>query len=373
MQELNLPEDLESEVEVIELDDDIEIEEYQDDTDMVEDQEPVEDLAKLTFSKHQRAVYCCALSKDNKFAVTGSRDDMAYVWDVETGNVVFECTGHKDSVTEVGFNYDGELLVTADMGGLTQVWNFRDKKLIWCNEGDDMSWLFWHPSANVILSGTNSGAVYVWQVPEGNCKVLPSYGEPACEGKLLHDGKRLVVGYGDGILKLWDIKSTSIIWQTPSTGVEIIKMGVSDDDSIVVVGPTGDAFKVADGKFLYTFDADDGDADIDAILFNAQHNLLITGYDSGLICVWDLGRRVLRHKADVKSYITTMVWGKDNKLLCGTLNAELYVCDVLNCTLIEKLTGHISEILSICVASDNSFAVTTSNDNTAKVYNLKKN
>lgn len=106
----------------------------------------------------------------NNLAVTGGEDDKAYLWNVNDGQVVFECTGvihihihfastliaflytvfliysfghvfflgHKDSVTCATFSHDSKLVVTGDMSGLIKVWKIDTKEEIWSFEVGDL-------------------------------------------------------------------------------------------------------------------------------------------------------------------------------------------------------------------------------------------
>lgn len=77
------------------------------------------------------------MSKNGKLAATGGEEDKAYVWDTSTGEIVLDCTGHKDSIIFSTFNYDESYLATGDMSGLIQVWKVADKIKIWdYNMGD---------------------------------------------------------------------------------------------------------------------------------------------------------------------------------------------------------------------------------------------
>jgi WD40 repeat protein len=48
------------------------------------------------------SVFCCDIDKTGQFAVTGGEDDVAYVWDLRTGEVKLTC---KDNT--VGLNAHG--------------------------------------------------------------------------------------------------------------------------------------------------------------------------------------------------------------------------------------------------------------------------
>lgn len=73
--------------------------------------------AKLQVEIHNGPVFSVVISPDGKLAATGDGDDKAFVWDLATGEVVFELTGHEDSVTALAFSSSGEYLASGDMEG----------------------------------------------------------------------------------------------------------------------------------------------------------------------------------------------------------------------------------------------------------------
>lgn len=184
-----------------------------DDSDVMQNETVVErDDAVLTFTKHDRPVFCGSLHPTLELAVTGGEDDKAYVWSIETGEIVYEVDGHKDSIVSAQFSGDGNYLATGDLAGDIQVFKVNNNYAkVWDFSMGDMSWMQWHASANVLLAGGETGEVYVWRMPSGECKVLQGNGHKSEIGELTSDGKKLIVGYGDGTVKLWDIKSSSVL------------------------------------------------------------------------------------------------------------------------------------------------------------------
>lgn len=382
MDNFHLPEDIEDNVEIVYLQDD-ELIEDPDDMEEVQDIEEIQDtavsqadtntdvtdLSRLTFKKHNMSVFTCDLNADGTLVVTGGQDDTAFVWQVSNGELYLECTGHNDSVTEVGFNHDSQYVVTGDLSGLIQVWNIKEKKLIWCYGGDDLEWLTWHHLANVLVAGMESGDIFVWQIPQGNCKVLASHGSPTGCGKILPDGKRLTAGYSDGQIKLWDMKTATVIWQLGDLD-DITCLDVNHEGSLITIAPLSHVIKVSDGKIIGQYLNNDK-AEIESILFGNDLDILVTGSLSGKLCVWDIAKHSLRHEADLKCPVTSLKWAGNSKLLVSTTDGHIYVCDVRSGTLIQTLTGHKDDILSMCVSKDNTFVVSTSDDSTAKIYDLK--
>lgn len=89
------------------------------------------------------SVFCGSLNKNGKLATTGGEEDKAYIWDTSSGEIILDCTGHKDSIIFSAFNHDESYLATGDMSGMIQVWKLADKTKIWdYNMGDATVSLF---------------------------------------------------------------------------------------------------------------------------------------------------------------------------------------------------------------------------------------
>ena len=127
---------------------------------------------------------------------------------------MFECNGHNDSVIGVAFNSNNSYVATADMNGLIQVWNMTGDKLF-NFEVDEINWICWHPIvADVLMTGTVGGDAWMWKLNSSlttECKTFQSFGKSNSAAKCLNDGKRISMGYEDGSIRLWDLKTTSII------------------------------------------------------------------------------------------------------------------------------------------------------------------
>ncbi len=166
----------------------------------------------LVFNGHQKAVLCCGLNSNNTLAVSGSQDDKAFVWRTDNANIVFECKGHKDSVVCAQFSHSDTYIATADMSGFIQVWNNSGQQ-VFDYEIGDINWLLWHPIVdNVLLAGTQNGDAWLWDITNTNkCKTFQSFGSTNSVAKCMKDGKRVVMGYENGVIRIWDLKTASVL------------------------------------------------------------------------------------------------------------------------------------------------------------------
>lgn len=75
------------------------------------------------FVGHEAAVFAVALHPiDALVAVSGGEDDLAHLWRTDNGETIIKLDGHTDSVTSVGFSFDGEMVATGGMDGRVRIW-----------------------------------------------------------------------------------------------------------------------------------------------------------------------------------------------------------------------------------------------------------
>jgi ribosome assembly protein SQT1 len=81
------------------------------------------DDSVVSYAGHEDAIFAVALHPvDPLIAVSGGADDMGHIWRTDTGAEIVKMGGHTDSVTSVGFSFDGEMVATGGMDGRVSVW-----------------------------------------------------------------------------------------------------------------------------------------------------------------------------------------------------------------------------------------------------------
>lgn len=319
---------------------------------------PVEqDDAAVTFAKHNRPVFCGCLHPTLDLAVTGGEDDKAYVWSTESGDVVYEVDGHKDSIICAEFSSDGNFLATGDLAGDIQVFKVNNNYAkVWEFSMGDMAWMQWHTAANVLLAGGESGEVYIWRIPSGDCKVLQGNGHKSEVGELTNDGKKLIVGYGDGTIKLWDMKASSVLQEITSDSplghsdsitciVADLDNGIflsgSEDGKILIAGTSGALGNLLPNSGSVESLAFCPDSDIKLVACgmyanyyvneNANLKLFINvvGTLQGKISLWDIAKQAIRVECENtdSSGVTKLFWAPNHTLLCGTLDGAIRAFD----------------------------------------------
>lgn len=302
---------------------------------------PVDDMSLKTFRKHSGPVFCCSLHPSEDLVVTGGEDDQAYVWNVGTGEVVFHCNTHKDTVICAEFSYDGVYLATGDIAGEIQVFKVaQDYRKVWEFSMGDMSWMMWHKASNVLMAGADTGEVYVWRIPSGDCKVLQGPGHKAECAQLMQDGKRLAVGYADGSLKLWDIRTNTVALEmNPGTSYShtepVICVSTDGDNNVILTGGMDGKITIVgpSGAVGNLFPSDTENDTVESVSFspNQAMKLAVSGTIKGRVTIWDVAHQTIRceckNAADFDGGVTKVLWVDETTVLVSFTNGEIKAYD----------------------------------------------
>ena len=163
--------------------------------------------------------------------MVGGGDDTAYIWkfakqadthmdtDESTGELAgvsssfprgevistIKLSGHTDTVTSVGFNFNGSLALTGAYDGLVKIWQVETGELVQTLEGpEDVEWAHWHNKGNAVIAGSRDGTVWMWLTHNGQCvHVFAGHDGAVTCGSFTRDGKSIITGGEDGTVRQW--------------------------------------------------------------------------------------------------------------------------------------------------------------------------
>nr|KAF6352853.1 angio associated migratory cell protein [Pipistrellus kuhlii] len=278
------------------------------------------------------------------------------------------------------------------MSGLLKVWQVDTKEEVWSFEAGDLEWMEWHPRAPILLAGTADGNTWMWKVPNGDCKTFQGPNCPATCGRVLPDGKRAVVGYEDGTIRIWDLKQGSpihVLKGTEGHQGPLTCVATNQDGSLILTGSVDCQAKLVSattGKVVGVFrpesvasqpnlgEGEESESNsVESLGFCSVMPLAAVGYLDGTLAIYDLSAQTLRHQCQHQSGIVQLLWEAGTAVVYTcSLDGIVRLWDARTGRLLTDYRGHTAEILDFALSKDASLVVTTSGDHKAKVFCVQR-
>ncbi|KFD47636.1 hypothetical protein D918_00436 [Trichuris suis] len=336
------------------------------------------DDSSVTFARHTDVVLSIAIK--GYLVISGGGDNRAVVWNAQDGEFVTALEGHNDSVAEVHLNHNQAYLATGDMSGVVMVWETRQWERKFTLESLDdsiveMTWMFWHHSTNVIFRGFTSGLIAMNTSNGCNVKYFQGDDSECTCGKLLADGIRLIAGYKNGSLRIWNLREANFVVVPGSE--EVVCVDVLDDriGARGTVDGTFALFNLADGTVYSNFsisqftDTLDEVGYVETVAFDPTKSLLsVSGINCPLIFFDVQYSRARAVFADIDG-VGRALW-LDNFLLVVCIDGSVHLLDSRSLEHKTEWRGHKGPICAVAVNMDGRFVVTGDEDGVCKVFPL---
>lgn len=120
---------------------------------------------------HEQDIYSLDFSRDGAIIVSGSGDQTARVWDMETGKSLHVLAvgdpAQKDAgVTSVAISPDGRLVAAGSLDRMVRVWDTHSGKLLEKLEGhkDSVYSVAFSPDGKTLVSGSLDKTLKAWEL-----------------------------------------------------------------------------------------------------------------------------------------------------------------------------------------------------------------
>ncbi|KAG8759721.1 hypothetical protein FRC11_001541 [Ceratobasidium sp. 423] len=167
---------------------------------------------------HTEDICAVAFSPDGKHLASGGVDKNIFIWDAQDGHIVFgPLNEHTDQVTGVTFSPDGKYLASCSDDRTIRLWDPQTGKMVLdpIVGHDHITSVAFSPDGKLITAVVVK-TLCVWEVRTKQMIIGPLEGHinPACPAAFSSDGRYIVSGSNDRVIRLWDVQACRRLAET---------------------------------------------------------------------------------------------------------------------------------------------------------------
>jgi WD40 repeat protein len=286
-----------------------------------------------SFEGHTDHPEALAVTRDGRWALSGSKDRTVRLWDLPTGRELKRFQGHEDEVSDVAISDDGRLAVSASLDRTVRIWDTGSGRELRRLKGHErkVRAVALSRDARLILSGSEENPLRLWDVATGQelrrlsghtmgicCVAFSVDGRRALSGSVdgtgrlwdvasgsevrtltrgnswvsavafLPDSRRALTGCVDGSVCLWDVETGEELRRFPRHGSMLHSLGSDPDGRLILAAGTGSLglYDAASGRVAYTLRGVGGGIINAVLLPDARH--IVFGCYNGALQLWRL-------------------------------------------------------------------------------------
>lgn len=300
----------------------------------------------LTLAGHTQSVISISFSPNGKYVVTSSRDKTAKIWEVETGRLIRNLTGHTDVVESASFSpacrkdsIGGKYIVTASRDCSAKIWETATNKLInnLIGNYDYPKSATFSPNGEFVLTVSYVGRGKMWETKTG--KLVKDLSEhtgyfltttfsPACPDDPI-GGRYIITASSDFTAKIWETSNGKLI-NSLSGHTDVVRSAEFSPDgrSVVTasVDKTAKIWETKSGKVLKD----------------------LTGFTN----------------------IQMATFSPDGKFVATVDGKSVKIWEITTGKIVKDLQGHALVVNSATFSPDGKYVATASSDRTAKIWEV---
>lgn len=313
---------------------------------------------------HELAVTALAVSPDNNYVATGSRDKSAKLWELSTGREVRNFLGHEATVNSVDFSSDGKYLITGGNDATAKIWEIATgKTLLSILLSDELFQKFdraneerindvaFDPKGKFFV--TLGQMVRVWEFPtQKRIKewLVESGNTGAQSVAISPDGQWMAVGKNDAIVTVYRTDTWNQVYKFESLAYGFCggcptEISFSPDSRYLLKGTKREIVKyeLASGKLALHYNKHI--EDISSVAFSRNGNRAVVSTRNEII-LYDAskGDSITTFKPDIGAEINQVTFAaNDSSLLLACNNNIVVILDSKTGKKKGELTGILNQ------------------------------
>lgn len=324
---------------------------------------------------HSEDINDAAISRDDKYVLTGSADGTARLWEADTGRKVRDFGEHSvgltPEVTAVAFSQESKYVLTGSDSGIVQQWEAdtgREVRLFTCSPPGIVRAF---SSDGLYVIATSDNTAWLWEVESG--KLVQKFTEdtsPIYAAALSADDKYVLTGSQNSIARLWKVETGKAIQVFEGHAAAVWSVAFSADGQRVITmsrDNTERVWEVRTGKEAQRLERRSDLPRAIKLSPDGRTKVNIRGTTAWLVDA-ETGKEVQRFQGH-SSRVLSSAFSADGKyIVTGNDDETARLWEVETGKEVRRFVGHTSTVASAVFSSDGKYVVTGSGDKTARLW-----
>lgn len=313
---------------------------------------------RFFFQEHTESINDLSWNHDETLFVSSSRDNRMIVWDSLTGREVVQLTSHTDEVNTALWSSDNQHIVSVSDDATIRVWNpfLGSEGASLIGHTASINDVAWNTDGSRVLTGSDDGTAIIWQARDGTNLSTLRHNGPVRQAVYSPDGNYIVTLSNDTLLRLWDAQNgtllqtfgeeheigiNDVVWHYSDRGLFLASGGANGVTNIWSVSPTNQVelhhTLQATGEFINEVAWDSFGTRIATVSFAT--------IDQTQIHIWDtVSGELVSSWIGHDTNVTSVIWGLDDEtIITGAADSTIKFWEAASNELLNQ-TLHVGFI-----------------------------
>eukprot|EP01119_Soliformovum_irregulare_P006508 TRINITY_DN1859_c1_g3_i4.p1 TRINITY_DN1859_c1_g3~~TRINITY_DN1859_c1_g3_i4.p1 ORF type:complete len:517 (-),score=137.73 TRINITY_DN1859_c1_g3_i4:185-1735(-) len=204
--------------------------------------------AKKIIEAHKGDANSIVFNAYGSIFATGGNDTAVKLWDVRSGTLKSNLMGSVQSVMNVAFSNNDEMVLGASNDNGVRVWSIQQGRVKHTLTGHTNKVLSakFAPDSQRVISGSHDRSIKVWDLMKGYCtRTILCFS--SCNSLTLdHDGRVIISGHFDHNLRFWDPRSGEKAEEVNIHSGQITSVFLVPDGNSVLTNSRDNTLKLVD-------------------------------------------------------------------------------------------------------------------------------